>query len=90
MKTDTQFVWAPVNNSLQVSAKRTKPPTVDTAHEIGETVSLCHQSMPWTDGNAEVMNEFHRRPSYAHRILGSLGGKHCKSLQRIVRGKSVF
>ena len=28
-----------------------------------------------------------RRPSYVHRILGSAGGKHCKSLKRIVQLK---
>ena len=29
-------------------------------------------------------------PSYAHRIMGSPGGKHCKSLGGNVRSKAVF
>ena len=29
-------------------------------------------------------------PSYAQRILGSPGGKHCKSLEGNLRSKAVF
>ena len=29
-------------------------------------------------------------PSYAHRIMGSPGGKHCESLGGNVRSKAVF
>ena len=32
----------------------------------------------------------YRRPSYVHRILGSAGGKYCKSLKRIVQLKVFF
>ena len=40
----------------------------------------------------EAMNDFPLigDPSYAHRILGSPGGKHCKSLEGNVRSKAVF
>ena len=39
-----------------------------------------------------LMNDFPLigDPSYAHRIMGSPGGKHCKSLEGNVRSKAVF
>ena len=42
--------------------------------------------------NDSLMNDFPLigDPSYAQRILGSPGGKHCKSLEGNVRSKAVF
>ena len=43
------------------------------------------------NNNNRVMNDFPviGYPSFAHRILGSPGGKHCESLQRNVWGGVV-
>ena len=54
-------------------------------------LDLSNNSIVCIEGNVFVeCNEWfssNQRPSYVHRILGSAGGKYCKSLKRIVQLK---
>ena len=53
--------------------------------DLSNNSIICIEGIVFVECNGWFSSN--RRPSYVHRILGSAGGKHCKSLKRIVQLK---
>ena len=53
--------------------------------DLSNNSIICIEGIVFVECNEWFSSN--RRPSYVHRILGSAGGKHCKSLKRIVQLK---